>query len=607
MDLEAVFGPGGFLSQQAGWEERPQQLALARAIAENRGHLMAEAPTGIGKTMAYLVPLAERAIRSGKPGIVATSTVLLQEQVAQEALRLRHLFPGLKVSVLKGKGHYLCPTALEAKAREDKRFRALEIHARHGNHERSQMPPELAPLFDQVSAAKCLVNQHCRDCHLKEARDRAGRSHLVVTSHALLLMQLRTGSKLLPDFQEIVIDEAHGFADRVTEHLSFALDPERLPGLEIGQATGTDTSAHRALQGCLAQVLAMNPLPGGSDAVLLGAGRGWQDVCRKAAPIIRRLRQIVEDLGRRAQRVKDKEDLALLVEALYEYDALLNRAERFFKVDNEVRWRQRNRLQYAPLEVGGFLSSRLWSRCRSHLVSATLQGIGGFDRRTLGLPAGPELVLDSPFDYEEQCLLAVADATDPGHDSHPRAVAEVLAELHSLGLNTLGLFTSYASLSAAAMELRRLGTPVLVQGEGVDRVYLVERFRAGGGVLIGTSSFWEGLDLVGDRLQALVIAKLPFDVPTDPIHQARARLYTNPFMEYTVGRAAYRLRQGFGRLIRTRRDRGVCVIMDSRLTSKAYGHLLLGALPKCSRYEGPDLRGAVRAWFSGKELARRAS
>jgi Rad3-related DNA helicase len=606
--IAEVFKPGGFLSQRSGYEYRPQQVELSRAVHGNTGHLMSEAPAGTGKSWSYLVPTIDKAIQEGKPAVICTATIALQEQLMDDIESLKGLFPGLKATLLKGKSHFVCPLLLDRK-RKDERNKYLGEHVtlwemwQDGLYDRAYVPRHLLRAFETVNASNCVKDRGCRVCPLRNVRQAAVHSNLIVTSHALVLSHLKAGafSKVLPDFRRIVIDEAHRFADNLSELLSFGLTTDRPQAFELMDQLRRDTSIEHPLRAHVKHAMTMGEqVRREEDPAMLVTSKRWLNLCHDVAPTVSRLRDEASRVDKLCERLQgDVDQLALAVETHQELDRLADRYERFFQTDRNVRWIDHRGVHYAPLEVAGWLEAKLWRKCSSTLVSATLQSIGGFDRKTLGLPPGPELVLDTPFNFKKQCLLALTSGVDPDHEEHPDRVAIILRELYAcLGGSILCLFTSYASMQTVATRLFVEGIPHLVQGQDGERGQLIERFKEGGTILLGTSTFWEGIDLVGDYLRALVIARLPFDVPTDPVHRARSELYKHPFYEYTLSRTVTRIRQGFGRLIRTRSDRGVCVIMDSRLTTKQYGKLILNSLPECTIYRGGGLRAAVREWLS---------
>ena len=553
----------------------------------------------VHNTIAYLLPALQRARATGQPAIVATATIALQEQIARhDAVLLRKVLPDLRLVVLKGRGHYACLRAIELLAEPTLREAALAAR-RGGAVFREEFPTEIAALWPELSAASC--DSDCLDCPLKAARETARRADIVVVSHALLLAD--DDGTLLPDPSALVIDEAHRLIDVATEARSLAGAPADLDALlEVGVPSGLKRAAselHRLLTGLL--LAAPRALRG-----RLGDG----DLRVSVSPTDEIVSELFPSYERLAPRLSlwlaAAADLPVFGPARLRFNAQLNRIvdfalalDAFFAPPAElqlVRWFDfaDGSFHVAPLSVGAALRATVWRRCGSALlISATLAGPRGeFDFTAFGLSVGPTLRLSSPFDYARSCALAIprglASARDP---SHVHEVARTLFELAFVKHGrVLALFTSHAELAAVDELLQPLlrprGIRVLAQGRSGERDALLEEFRAGDALLLGTNTFWEGIDLVGDVLQLLVISRLPFDVPTDPLHAARARLKRDPFRDYTLPRAALRLRQGFGRLIRSERDRGLVIVLDPRLRTKGYGQELVSSLPPCTLFTG---------------------
>ena len=609
-EIAHVFAPGGYLSHLKGYEYRPQQVALAQAVAENLDYLMAEAPTATGKTLAVLVPIIDHALRNRRPAVIATSTVVLQEQLAREAELLRELFPSLRVALLKGKSHYLCPLRLaghleQSELEEKLLYLTIAQAYAAGKGERSQMPTESLAVWEEVDASHCLMQTHCEGCPLREARERARASDLIIANHALLLADAES-QMVLPQWGELVVDEAHKLEDAATSALSFRLlvvEPDcfNLVG-RLGLGEGLGHAVLILLRSALTQVEEGEDLP-----KLILPSHSWASLCNEYSSLDLRLCEL------RAQLESMRSDLparrALQMEALFALEKLMGQLRAFFAIDDNVRWVEENNLRYSPLKVGGWLAQHLWSRSPATLVSATLKRLDGFGREALGLPPGRDLVLPPVFDYRRQCLLCLPDCPSPDEEGYLGFLAMVLEDLYrALGGSILCLFTANQTMRDVALLLRGR-VPILVQGQDGERSVLIEQFKRGGTVLLGSGSFWEGIDLVGDSLRALVVAKLPFDVPSEPLHRARSRLCASPFMEYALPRAAMRLRQGFGRLIRSSSDRGICLILDNRLRRRRYGRTLLQSLPDCPVYLGNDIEAETRLWFGlpSRSLVRRSA
>jgi DNA polymerase-3 subunit epsilon/ATP-dependent DNA helicase DinG len=520
----------------------------------------------------------------------------------------------------------------------------------------------------------------CRDnrlgrCFLSRARRQAEAAHILVVNHALLLADQALESKVLPEYADLVLDEAHHLEDTATDQLGNDVDQQDLafflaslslaqgPGRYAGLVSRAHTvmmtaggaplrsqageiaqPAHDAAEAArlglhsffdavvdFARNVSAGPLAGERDIRLTPALRAtewWTKVEAAWEPLantfgqtesaIERLEEALEPYKGSSDLVDDTlADLAgaqqQLAEVRISLSAIVARPAK-----EEVYWvavRDRGvALRAAPLEVGPLLQENLFSQkdCVV-LTSATIQVGGSFRhiRERLGLsPETFSLTVPSPFDYPAQALLCVPDdLPEPTN----RAFAEAShAAIHGVcaatGGRTLILFTSHAALRAAHEYLRRRLRGILVLGQSLDgpRQQLLQRFRETPNcILLGTSSFWEGIDVVGDALSCLVIVKLPFSVPSDPVFAARSELFQDPFGQYALPQAVLRLKQGFGRLIRSTTDRGVVAILDSRLFTKRYGEVFLRSLPPATRRrcKSAELGTLVADWL-GSPTAR---
>lgn len=607
--MRAFFGHGGRLAAALpGFEPRIEQAALAQEVADalERGeHLLAEAGTGVGKSLAYLVP----ALSSGKRVVVATATKALQEQLLTKDVpaAAKALGRDVDVAVLKGRQNYLCRRSLQGlallsgsagalfrsaeDAREFERLRDWLETTETGDGAELPFEPrpslwtELAVGPDRCAGRRC---PFVGTCFSEAARERAREAELVVVNHALYFADLalrgRTGdgAGVLPDHDAVVFDEAHRleeaaaswFGGRVsTGGLRQLLrDVERMcresgrpvPARSLGEVdrrgeellAGLDPGRGRRRLTPAEAEAAAGPAAALGTALVRLAGAlegGGED----SDALARRTRTVVDDL-----------DACLAVDD-----------------DEAVSWAERGALAWAPVDVSGLLRGRLWERdVVSILVSATLEP--RFLRGRLGLDEAREVRLDSPFDYREQALLYVPRAfpepRSPGYDA--RVADEVVALCRLSEGRALVLTTSHRALEELAERARpRIPFPVLVQGEA-PRERLLERFRDEvDSVLLATQTFWQGVDVRGESLSLLVIDKLPFSAPGDALHEARceriARLGGDWFAGYALPSAILQLRQGFGRLIRGHDDRGVVAVLDPRLRTRAYGRRFLDALP----------------------------
>jgi ATP-dependent DNA helicase DinG len=641
--VASLFSPAGSLSGLLHpWEERPGQVRMAAAVAdalESGGSLMVEAGTGIGKSLAYLVPLLDR-VTDERRGVVSTHTIALQQQLlaADIPVALAALGTEVNVALLLGRGNYLCLRKLNRQqllglfsdADAAGRQRALfEIAKGLKRGERSELAfaiPEaewrlVASSPDACAGSRC---PYVKECFFQRARRRAQSAHLVITNHALLLADVilrSSGAAVLPDYACLVVDEAHRLEDAATDQLSYRVSLGRLrglvgelyaPGRRTGALTGAVMSKSVDSDELVERFSKILDVAEGHFSILhAGLGPGGEREERILREPLSVGAELDAELGRTAGWLEELADGAAEDDALELSGAarLLEGYRRDLAGLEERRWEgfvywadglhdaARMRLHAAPVEVGPMLESGLWSIPEVAVAtSATLTVGGDFSHLTnrLGFPPGEELLLPPAFDFANQAALYLPRLPDPRDGTHfAGAVAEIrrLVELNPLG-GTLILFTSHESLrafrSALEADLTALGCEVSAQGDA-DRTRLLRAFKeARRGVLFATATFWEGVDLPGDELRLLVIARLPFAVPTDPVVSARSEAIEKrggrSFDEYSLPEAVLRLRQGFGRLIRKKTDRGVVAILDSRVLTKAYGARMLAGLPPARRF-----------------------
>jgi ATP-dependent DNA helicase DinG len=607
-----AFGPAGSLAAALpGYEPRAEQAALAAAVerALTTGeHLVAEAGTGTGKSLAYLIP----ALESGQRVVVATATKALQEQLLAHEVpaAARALRRDVRVAVLKGRQNYLCRKQLQGfgpmllrDARDEAAFEALEPWlAETETGDRAELPlepsdalwAELAVGPDRCAGRRCAFHS---SCFAEAARTRAGQAELVIANHALYFADVAAGGGVLPEHDAVVFDEAHRMEETAATWL----------GGRVSRA-GLRRLAADVERGCRE---AEEPAPGRSLDRVERAGE-------------RLLRAVVPASGRRRLREPPADLLLVLIDALAglaadlqgrgeELDLL---ARRTLVVAAQVEacvepgplervvWAEPDAIAWAPVDVSHELRERLWNDGPTAiLVSATLTTgeDATFVRSRLGLDQARELVVGSPYDFGEQALLYVPRGMpDPRADGFTERAADEVVSLLALSEGrALVLTSSYRALEILRERVcGRVPYDVLVQGDA-PRERLLERFRDDvDSVLLATSTFWQGVDVPGESLSLLVIDKLPFSAPGDPLHEARCEAVEAAggdwFGGYALPTAVLQLRQGFGRLIRGHGDRGVVAILDPRLRTRGYGRAFLGALPQCPLV---DDRGAVAAFF----------
>ena len=694
--VASMFSEGGELSRALdGFEPRAEQVQMAQAVTEaiNDGErIIIEAGTGVGKSLAYLLPAALYALANGKRVVISTNTINLQEQLLNkdvpilvEALKFapdsdeeggEEDENGLRFASLKGRANYLCmrrwnamyasePTSEEARLLA-KTMLWLQSTASGDRAEINLGHREAAAPWDRLSANNargCMRNESV--CFLRAARERAAASHLIVVNHALLLSNALVG-RIIPDYDVLIIDEAHHLEEEATKHLGFELTQARFGEhfQNLSGDAGLPNQATMAFRTALSDVTDRRETV---DTVVDEIARLMPRVRDYVPRTLAQMGTMVKpaNSGRQqlayAQQVRvtkgmranpkwseieigwENADLALMElgrqlanlqkalegmdeAGLLNYESLMNdladaaqandtlrRNLREFVVapeDDAIYWltlsarRGELSLHAAPLHVAEHLDDLIFSQTRSVIMtSATLSTEQNFKHilERTGFKDARELLLGSPFDYPNVAALCLPnDLPAPNSWAYQDALDDAIKDTAiAADGRTMALFTSYSALRKTASnirdDLKARGIEVLQQGNDGPPAQIVRRFMQNPrAVLLGTASFWEGVDLPGDALSALIIAKLPFDVPNEPVFQARSELYDNAFMQYSVPRAILRLRQGFGRLIRTKTDRGVVVILDGRVTGSRYGSAFLHSLPparieKCNLYQLPDI------------------
>ncbi|MBV8526845.1 MAG: DEAD/DEAH box helicase family protein [Candidatus Dormibacteraeota bacterium] len=640
-----ALGPGGPLDTGDGYEYREPQVQMARAVSqsiERHRRLLVEAGTGVGKSLAYLVPLALWTARRHERAVVATHTVNLQEQLADRDLpRLASVVdPPPATAVLKGRSHYISlrrwmrflahPDGSSAADRDAIRFKLKVLvwltETESGDRAELHLTGDEEGLWRRIASDRedCLgaacANWPTRRCFMVAARRRAADADIVVTNHSLLLADSERQGQVLTPYSVLVVDEAHQLETSATEQLGTTVRPfdvamvlDRIParpGTALAAALARCREASQRLFGDIKGFVtgqlgldhASNTRMGLSEAVR--GGHAFQPLARAArlaAGALGEAAALLEEADASEslqaellpEEGRDEDEATLQAFALrdlrdsVERIVLEPRAE--YVCWLELRAEQ-GELHEAPVSVAEPLRRMVYDRCDSTvLTSATLTVAGSFDFMRARLGAGEaadELALPSPFDYLGNALCVLVGGVPPYDDpQHDVVVAELTAQLAlDQGGRTLVLFTSYGPLrrvhALIAERLERRGIALLGQGiDGTRRQILRSFLEDPRTVLLGTSSFWEGVDIPGERLRCVVIDKLPFPVPTDPLVRARSAGMRDAFAQYSLPIAVLRLRQGFGRLIRGQDDRGAVVLCDERLQTRDYADVFLRALP----------------------------
>ncbi len=665
---------GAFSKSFSGFEHRPEQVEMLAKVTEaiyQGEHLVVEGGTGVGKSMAYLLPAAIFAASQGQRVVISTNTINLQEQLVRkdipavvEVLEGAGLVqPGLiQAAALKGRANYLCLRRWNYLAHSDS-ISADEARllgktsvwlqeTATGDRGEINLSGRDAFTWSKVSSGDKVYCPGLREggaCFLRAARERAEQAHVVVVNHALLLADLARGGSLIPDYRHLVIDEAHNLEEESTRQLGFEITEERL-GEELeplARLTGQSRAALSALElSPTARQLGeraleelepsiphatelwsrftteagrfMESQSGGRNEgqwqlLITPPMRGqktWADLALSWENLDVALGQVINHLARLQRFLADdafasqNDGETLKMEAANigeDLDQLRGQLALVIGAADEetIIWIARDQAKTqvsfhaAPLRVSDYLAENLFARKDSVvLTSATLSSQGSFNylKERLGLDTDTdELLVGSPFDYQKAALLMIPeDMPQPNADRYIESLARVITELaRSLGGHTMALFTSYAALRAVAGQIRgRLagdGIQVLAQSIDGSAQQLTRNFTENGkSVLLGAGSFWEGVDLPSGVMQALVLTRLPFQVPSDPIVQARSQQYADAFNDYSVPQAVLRFRQGMGRLIRNKGDKGAIVVLDRRVTGRNYGQAFLQSIPPCN-------------------------
>lgn len=637
--VQDLFSAQGALARELpGYAPRAEQVAMAEAVARalaDRSTLVVEAGTGVGKTFAYLGP----ALLSRRKVLVSTGTRNLQDQIYRRDLPLltKAMGGAGPVALLKGRANYLCLHRLDlarlpgAAISADRQAlaRVTPWAGRTSTGDTSELAElrEDHPIWPLVTSTSdnCLGAEcpRLRDCHLMAARRQALESDLVVVNHHLLLADLalrREGvAPFLPSADAIVVDEAHQLPEVAGQFFGIAIGGRQL--LELARDCVTEHLAASGDQGPRPSAAAELELAVRRLRLALGGELRrvpWSVVADEPAvdEAIEQLALALESL--RAWLSGRGEECRGLIACRGRAERLVARLREFRGVAEEagaVRWLetfpQSFTLWATPLDLAGELASALATAPGAWIfTSATLSVGGDFDHfvHRLGLDSPTTLALDSPFDYRQQALLYHPQGMpDPNQPSYTRAVVEAaLPVLEQSGGRTFLLFTSHRALQEAARLLAdRCPFPLLVQGTA-PRTELLIRFRElGNAVLLGTSSFWEGVDVRGEALSCVVIDRLPFAAPGDPVLAARIDALrqsgVDPFRYFQLPAAVITLKQGVGRLIRDVNDRGVLMICDPRLLTRGYGRVFLQSLPPMSRTRQ---LARVTDFLSGADPAR---
>ncbi|KEO84305.1 ATP-dependent DNA helicase DinG [Tumebacillus flagellatus] len=700
-EVVSVLEKGGPMSDlMPGYEERPQQLDMLRQVAvafEEQKHLIVEAGTGTGKSLAYLIPSVYYSIAKGERVVVATHTINLQEQLRERDIPLlQQVIPfDFNIEVFKGRGNYVCMRKVATHVNNPGlvtdpaettffvRMVAWLIETEGGDREELSLNGEQADHWNKVaSGADSCIMKACpwfRNCYYHRARARAQNADVLITNHSLVLTDVKADHNVLPGYQFLVLDEAHHMEDEATKHLGTEVSYFQMYGAlnrllrdknrgllfqllqKVDVLQSGDSSAYEDLRATLEtsmeqigdlrdanedvfrqlhdfilkhangtdagrQTMRLKPDTFDDETLqtawegIASASENLQSEVRAMRKLVGRLEELSEDLMKDEMFAGTLTDISGQVKELDQGWQDLAYFLRSVGSESSVLWMEADDksmrpvvfLYSAPIDVGPLLHTHLFSKKESVvLASATLtinqdfkyviHQLGLYESNVQGRLM--TLQVDSPFDYKKQALLCVPNDCLPvkgvAEDVFTTSFAESLTNLARVSQGRmLVLFTSHRMLRETYHKVKPMlaehGITVLAHGvDSSSRHRLVQEFqRHPKAVLFGANSFWEGVDIPGEDLSLLVIARLPFWPPNQPVVEARTekmeREGRNSFMEYSVPQAIIRFKQGFGRLIRTKRDRGAIVIYDRRITESRYGRHFIRSLPGPWTYQGTE-------------------
>jgi len=619
--VEGIFGPGGLLAKRhPGYEFRPSQLAMAQIADEafeKHQHVVVEAGTGTGKTLAYLIP----AIRSGRRVVVSTATKSLQEQLFHKDIPFlqKHFAPNLKAALMKGRANFLCRQKVHQMDGQPvlkgideidwfAQIRDWEKLTATGDRSELTFLPDDAELWNRIDARSDLcTGQKCAEfqsCFITAMHQRAHEADLIIVNHHLFFADLAIRQddfgSILPEYSAVVFDEAHEIEDVASDYFGRQISSYRFE--ELGRDTEhvlrvlqIDAAPLRRHLGRLRERARsfFERFPEREGRYPFG------HVERKA--FLEQNREAYDELVSVLKRIES--ELSALTPKPEEVIAMARRAaevrrELAFLLESEeksyVYWYERRGrgvfLAATPIDVSEILREQLFERFDTVILTSATLAVGGrFDylKQRLGVQPTHEGVLPQEFDYATQALLYLPPGLpDVRHPSFAPAAADEIVRLLEISQGrAFCLFTSNAQMKDLHERVSgRVSFPVLLQGTA-PRSVLLDRFRSTpNAVLFATASFWQGVDVPGAQLSCVIIDKLPFAVPTDPIVAARVRALQedgrNAFAEYQIPEAVLALKQGFGRLIRSKTDRGILSILDNRIQRMQYGKIFLESLPE---------------------------
>ena len=647
-EVKSIFAEDGPLSRRAGFEYRPQQAAMAGAIAdalERCAHLIVEAPTGVGKSLAYLVPAVLFALREKRKAIVSTFTKNLQEQILQKDIPIVRSLIGSEFSavILKGRKNYLCTTRLRYALGQ-----SGMLFDDHGNEElrriyewsrttpdgdREHLPFEPSPVvWDLVCSEpeSCTPSVCGSACSYQKLKERVRGADVVIMNHALFFTLLpmeaapEGRSKFIFQDDFVIFDEAHtleavataGIGKKMSRYQVLAalhklynertkrglLGKKRKPLRDL--CLGVEQAATEFFESVRQAVVNSRTPSSGAEGSTPGAReirvRTRHLVVNTLDAPLEQLHTAVQKLEEKLTKDVERHEYASVRRALWEAQVLVNefleQSQPGFTYWVELSGARGDNVTLcaAPMDLADVLSAKLLRSDTSVIMTSATLSVGNtleYVQRRLGARHVPGMIIDSPFDYSRQMKLCVAQGIpEPDTEAYAAALpAWIMRSVERSRGKALVLFTSGALMrnvaSAMADAFKERGFTLFVQGESLQRYRLLEKFKADiDSVLFGLDSFWMGIDVPGEALEHVIITRLPFAVPTHPLVESRLELIAqrggNAFMEYTLPEAVLKFRQGVGRLLRTRTDKGLVTILDARLLTKRYGKVFFSSLPR---------------------------
>ncbi len=621
--VEGIFGEGGLLeSRHPGYEFRASQLAMAEIVDEafqRHQHAIIEAGTGTGKTLAYLIP----AIRSGRRVVISTATKYLQEQLFNKDVPFlqKHFAPELKAVLMKGRNNFLCRQKVHQMESQPvlkgldevdwfAQIKDWEKLTDTGDRSELTFLPDDSELWNRIDARSDLcTGQKCPEfgnCFITQMHRKAEDADLIIVNHHLFFADLAIRKddfgSILPEYSAVVFDEAHEIEDVASEYFG-----RRVSSYQFDVLVRDTENMLRVLQ------IDAPPLRKHLMRVRERARSFFEQFPEREGrfpfgaaerrSFLERNQEAFQDLGAAVKRIET--ELSALSPKPEEVITLARRAaelrrEFSFLLESEeksyVYWYERRGkgtiLTATPIDVSAILGERLFEQFDTVILTSATLAVGGrfdFLKQRLGVQPAKEKVLPAEFDFREQALLYIPTTMPDVRDASfsTRAAQEIVKLLEISKGRAFCLFTSYFQMKEVFERVSgRVKFPMLLQGTAPKSI-LLERFRTTpNAVLFATASFWQGVDVPGTQLSCVIVDKLPFAVPSDPIVAARVKALQedgrNPFAEYQVPEAVLALKQGFGRLIRSKTDRGILSILDNRISRMAYGRIFLESLPDYS-------------------------